>query len=1037
MVVAMVNGIAEQLQFLRLPQVADIALSPAPAWLWSSDGDRLLWSNAAGARVFAHPDTATAVAHGLKLNDPHRRQIMPLARRITAVNETRLERLRGFGAPLGSLATCACTRLPLGGTSVLLVIAQPPLRPLSPHERLHGLIGGETPIVILNASGGASDQNDAARGWPFMPHLLTDPALLFLVGDALENGHAAADLAAARVEIVRTGGAEPMLIAAVVPSPACAPQQNAATHDEVPAAAGPDQPAEPRSVDPAPIEPQQAVEYVRQEPAPPMAANEPSATPYEPSNDTGTDMDPTPPSISVSPPGKLPLRFIWRTDADGRFILQSQDFAQLIGPQTAQALSGAWAHIAADLNLDPSGDVAAAMTERRTLSGLAVSWPTDDPHTRIPAELSGVPFYENDRQFAGYRGFGLVRALAALPQFLSVPPIEQSAQHEPAQHEPHGVHAAAPAAALAEPDPSAEPPQNVVPFRPVQPPAQDVRPTLTPVENSAFNELARQLSARLDDTTRKTVEPPAPIAESEPEPSAAEASAPPAETPGWLAPVAELPRGHSQTDLAVLDRMPAGVLIYKLDRLLYANRVFLEQIGYGDLPSLTDAGGLDALFVEPGVPAASSMSDTGTPVRVSSDRSSNPPADAALHTIVWDGEQAMALIFSGTHAVAAPLPAPAPPAPPRADNREAEQFSAILEAVPDALIVLDDTGMLQGANRSARELFAIDAASPAHRAFAELFAPESRTAVQDAVEAARSGSDVRNREVLAYAPDGSLTPLSMTVSRTTGAAPATFAVLRDLTIAKKTEAQLLGAQRQADRAASVKADVLARISHEVRMPLNSIIGFAEVMIGERFGALGNERYAEYMKDIRASGERVIAIINDMLDLSHIETGKLDLTLASQDLNDLVEQCVGVMQPQANRERIIIRTSLARSLPRVMADARSLRQIAMNLIGSSIHLANAGGQVIVSTALSDFGDVVLRVRDTGQGLNDNEMAAALAPFRAPVSPNDVTPANSGVSLSLTKALVEANHAHFQIKSSPQSGTLIEVRFPATSARASAQ
>jgi len=78
--------------------------------------------------------------------------------------------------------------------------------------------------------------------------------------------------------------------------------------------------------------------------------------------------------------------------------------------------------------------------------------------------------------------------------------------------------------------------------------------------------------------------------------------------------------------------------------------------------------------------------------------------------------------------------------------------------------------------------------------------------------------------------------------------------------------------------------------------------------------------------------------------------------------------------------------------------------------------------------------VLRVRDTGQGLNDNEMAAALAPFRAPVSPGDVTPGNSGISLSLTKALVEANRAHFQIKSSPQSGTLIEVRFPATSARA---
>ena len=120
-----------------------------------------------------------------------------------------------------------------------------------------------------------------------------------------------------------------------------------------------------------------------------------------------------------------------------------------------------------------------------------------------------------------------------------------------------------------------------------------------------------------------------------------------------------------------------------------------------------------------------------------------------------------------------------------------------------------------------------------------------------------------------------------------------------------------------------------------------------------------------------------------------------------------------MQPQANRERIIIRTSLAHALPPVIADARALRQIALNLIGNSIHLANAGGQVIVSTALSDFGEVVLRVRDTGHGLNDNEVAAAMEPFRTH-APSDQTSDGSGVSLSLTKALVEANRAQFHIK-----------------------
>src|SRR5260370_24076109 len=188
-----------------------------------------------------------------------------------------------------------------------------------------------------------------------------------------------------------------------------------------------------------------------------------------------------------------------------------------------------------------------------------------------------------------------------------------------------------------------------------------------------------------------------------------------------------------------------------------------------------------------------------------------------------------------------------------------------------------------------------------------------------------------------------------------------------------------------------------------------------------------------MKGSRSSGERVVAIINDLLDLSRIETGKLDLSFANQNLNDLVESCVGVMQPQANGERIIIRTSLAHMLPAVLADARALRQIALNLIGNSIHLANAGGQVIVSTALSDFGEVVLRVRDTGHGLNDKEVAAAMEPFRTQ-APSDQASDSPGVSLSLTKALLEANSSRFHIRTRPDLGTLIEAVFAHAMARA---
>ena len=415
--------------------------------------------------------------------------------------------------------------------------------------------------------------------------------------------------------------------------------------------------------------------------------------------------------------------------------------------------------------------------------------------------------------------------------------------------------------------------------------------------------------------------------------------------------------------------------------------------------------------------------------------------DARLFTISWDDDSALALIFSGTGAKSANAAAIAQAVlaspPPAVGHGHAEELGVILDTTAEGIVMFDAAGSINFCNRSAEALFGYDGAELVRRNFTELFAPESQRVVKDYLESIRSSGVAspadRGRDVLGRASRGGLIPLSMTMGCSRPGGSNFFAVFRDLSEAGKHESELREARRLADRAASAKADMLARISHEVRTPLNAIIGFSEVMIDERFGALGNERYVEYMKDIRASGERVIAIIDDLLDLSRIETGKLDLAFANQNLNDTVENCVAVMQPQANRERIIIRTSLAHALPPVVADARALRQITLNLIGNSMHLANAGGQVIVSTALSDFGEVILRIRDSGQGLNDNEVAAAMEPFRTQ-APSDQAFDSSGVILSLTKTLVEANRGQFHIKRGPHSGTLIEVVFLRAMARA---
>jgi len=337
-------------------------------------------------------------------------------------------------------------------------------------------------------------------------------------------------------------------------------------------------------------------------------------------------------------------------------------------------------------------------------------------------------------------------------------------------------------------------------------------------------------------------------------------------------------------------------------------------------------------------------------------------------------------------------------------------------------------------NRSAEALFGYESRELVGEPFDKLFAPESQRAALDYLDglSLNGVASVLNdgREVIGRVREGGLIPLFMTMGRIADGTDKFCAVFRDITQWKRAEEDLLNAKREAERASSAKSDFLAKISHEIRTPLNAIIGFSEVMMDERFGPVGNERYRQYLKDIHASGGHLVSLLNDLLDLSKIEAGKLDLTFTSVDLTALLQQCVAIMQPQANRERIIIRTSLLPTLPAVVVDERSIRQIVLNLLSNSIKFTGAGGQVIVSTALTERGEAVLRVRDTGIGMSEKEIETALEPFRQLATSTRWGSGGTGLGLPLTKALVEANRATFAIKSAVNAGTLVEITFPAT-------
>jgi PAS domain S-box-containing protein len=722
-------------------------------------------------------------------------------------------------------------------------------------------------------------------------------------------------------------------------------------------------------------------------------------------------------------------------DADLRFVLGTAEFARLLGPKTASVLERPWPEAAAALGVDEDGRVAQALAGRETWSGIVIDWPVDGVEGRLPLEMSGLPVFDRDRQFTGFRGFGICRDLDRLAEL---------------QHAREQAGSAAPAAEPPSPPVEREEPvDNVLPF-PLPPPPETVapphtkaeqtapQPALTPGEHTAFQELARELSQRLKN-------PPASDQNVPEEPVAAPAPPPPAP--------AELDmRPRTQDTRPILDRIPVGILVYRLNRLLYANRAFLDWCGYPDLDALAEAGGLDTLFIETGDSKGDDRNG-GKPLTIATGEGDKKPVAGRLFSASWNGESALVLMIE-TQATPAAMPAAAAPPPLvsetelqslKAQGAELQQvrqrhdvlqnengeLRAVLDTAADGVLLFDRSGAVLTANRSAEALFGYDKSEIAGMPLGDLFAVESRRAVMEALErlARSEGALDSGQEAIGRVRQGGLVPLHITMGRIEGGAKF-CAVLRDVTAWKRSEEELIAARRQAERASTTKSEFLAKISHEIRTPLNAIIGFSEVMMDERFGPIGNDRYRQYLKDIHASGGQLIALLNDLLDLSKIETGKLDLNFVTVNLNDIVQQCVAVIQPEANRQRVIVRTALNPHLPPIVADARSVRQIALNILSNSIKLTSAGGQVIVSTAVNDAQEVSLRIRDTASGMSEKELQNALQPFAQLATTNRWGTSGTGLALPITKALAEANHARFRIFSGVDAGTLVEVAFPAT-------
>jgi PAS domain S-box-containing protein len=754
------------------------------------------------------------------------------------------------------------------------------------------------------------------------------------------------------------------------------------------------------------------------EPEAPPTVAEASA---EPESSPATAAEPAPaaaPLEEVAPPARLPRpeRFLWRTDAEGRVVEVTAALADVVGRDYGDIVGRELIDTARRLRLDPQDRLGAALESRRSWSGVALDWPVRcDPlgrGARVPVTLGALPVFDDARGFGGFQGYGVLHVdrMREEPAPVERPIVERPIV-DALEAEPPPVEELAARPLAEEPPPIVSTGGKVVPLRPhaLAPRLEEAEPAvqseaLTPSERAAFDEISRALgSLRPGKGPRELIEA---VEQGLEGSSAVEAD----------------DREHAR----LLDRLPVGVLVARGAQALYANRTLLDYLGYPDLATLEAEGGAARIFAGPRLHQDGAGGAGVVELRGRDGESLD--VDARLQAIDWAGGPATLVTlrsarpsFAGAETARfAALQAEA-----GRRRREAEDLRAMLDATGAAVAVIDRDGVIRAASRGLARLLGEDADAIVGESLAVLFVEADQTPVADYLR--RGPGRERNAEGMRVTSRSGPSALELTlVPFGSAAEQKRCAILRDGGLRRRSDEALEAARREAERANAAKTDFLAKVSHEVRTPLNAIIGFAEVMMEERFGPIGSERYKEYLKDIHTSGEHVLSLVNDLLDLSKIEAGKMELDVERIDANATIAECVSIMQPQASRSRVVIRLSLWPRLPRVLADGRSLRQILLNLLSNAVKFNEPGGQVIVSSALTDAGYVVIRVKDTGIGMSESEIETALEPFRQVSGSRNIS--GTGLGLPVTKALIEANRASFSIKSRKNEGTLVEVAFP---------
>lgn len=258
-------------------------------------------------------------------------------------------------------------------------------------------------------------------------------------------------------------------------------------------------------------------------------------------------------------------------------------------------------------------------------------------------------------------------------------------------------------------------------------------------------------------------------------------------------------------------------------------------------------------------------------------------------------------------------------------------------------------------------------------------------------------------------------------------------VNRDADALRRAIEDLKRAKQAAEEASNAKSAFLANMSHELRTPLNAVIGFSEILTNELFGQLGDPRYKDYASDILASGRHLLSLVNDLLDHTRIEAGRVQLSEAELDVQEQAEAALRLMRERAATANVALLASFPDVLPYLMADERAFRQMLLNLLGNAVKFTPAGGSVTLAARLEGDGRLAISVSDTGIGMKREDVPRALEPFVQLHHHMNKAYGGTGLGLPLVQALMRLHGGSITIDSSEGHGTTVTIRFPRTRVR----